>query len=65
MWRVAVYAREAPGRAGRKRLERQVAILAAQVARQPSWLHAATYADQGAGPARPGLTRLLEDARPS
>lgn len=62
MWRVAVYAREAPGRAGRKRLDRQVATLASQVARQPGWCHVATYADQGGGSARPGLTRLLGDA---
>ena len=62
MWRVAVYAREAPGRAGRARLDRQVASLAAQVARQPGWCHVATYADQGAGAARPGLSRMLADA---
>ena len=62
MWRVAIYAREAPGRAGRARLERQVASLAAQVARQPGWCHVATYADQGAGAVRPGLSRMLADA---
>lgn len=60
--RVAIYAREAPGRAGRVRLDRQAAGLAAQVARQPSWHHVATYADQDAGTGRPGLTRLLADA---
>jgi hypothetical protein len=59
-WRVAIYAREAPGRAGRARLERQVATLAAQVARRGDWWHVATYADQDA--ARPGLSRLLADA---
>jgi DNA invertase Pin-like site-specific DNA recombinase len=39
-----------------------VAGLAAQVARQPSWWHAATYADQSLGAVRPGLSRLLADA---
>ena len=63
MWRVAIYAREAPGRAGRARLERQVASLAARVARQPGWCHVVTYADQGAGAVRPGLSRMLADAR--
>jgi DNA invertase Pin-like site-specific DNA recombinase len=58
--RVAIYAREAPGRAGRARLEHQVAGLAAQVARQPGWWHVATYADQDAS--RPELSRLLVDA---
>jgi len=62
MWRVAIYGREAPGRGGRARLDRQVGRLVAQVARQPDWRHVATYADQGGGPARPGLTRLLVDA---
>lgn len=62
MWRVAIYAQEAPGRAGRKRLEHQVAGLAAQVARQPGWHHLATYVDQGFGAGRPGLTRLLAEA---
>lgn len=60
MWRVGIYAKEAPGRAGRARLDRQVAGLALQVARQPGWRHVATYADQEA--ARPGLSRLLADA---
>jgi hypothetical protein len=46
MWRVAIYAREAPGRANRTRLDRQVAGLAARVARQADWQHVATYADQ-------------------
>lgn len=63
MWRVAIYAREAPRRAGQARLDRQVTGLAAQVARQPGWCHVATYADQGAGTFRPGLSRLLADAR--
>ena len=62
MWRVAIYARETPGRAGRARLDRQVAGLATQVARQPGWLHIATYADQGLGGERPGLARLLVEA---
>ena len=34
MWRVAIYAREAPGRAGRRRLDRQLGQLAAQLTRQ-------------------------------
>jgi len=64
MGRVAIYAREAPGRAGRGRLNRQVGRLVAQVARQPGWQHVATYADQWAGVRgdRPGLSRLLADA---
>jgi DNA invertase Pin-like site-specific DNA recombinase len=62
MWRVAVYAREAPGRASRARLDRQVAGLAAQVTRQPGWQHVATYADQSLSSDRPGLSRLLADA---
>ncbi len=59
-WRGAIYAREAPGRAGRARLDRQVAGLALHVARQPDWSHVATYADQDSS--RPGLSRLLADA---
>jgi len=62
VWRVAIYAREAPGRAGRVRLDRQVAGLAAQVARQAGWCHVVTYADQGAGAVRPGMSRRLADA---
>jgi len=62
MWRVAIYGREAPGRSGRARLDRQVAALAAQVARQPGWQHVATYGDQDFGPGRPGLSRLLVGA---
>lgn len=62
MSRVGIYAREAPGRSGRVRLDRQVAGLAAQVTRQPDWWHVATYADQGSGAIRPGLSRLLADA---
>ena len=62
MWRVAIYARETPGHAGHRRLERQVAGLAAQVARQPGWRHVATYADQTQSGAGPGLARLLADA---
>jgi len=64
MWRVAIYAREAPGRSGRALLDRQMGRLVAQAARQPGWHHVATYADQS--PAgwreRPGLSRLLADA---
>jgi DNA invertase Pin-like site-specific DNA recombinase len=59
--RVAIYARELQGRAGRARLDRQVAGLAAQIGRQSGWCHVATYADQGAT-GRPGLSRLLADA---
>jgi DNA invertase Pin-like site-specific DNA recombinase len=64
MWRVAIYVREAPGRAGRGRLDRPVDQLAAQLARQRDWQHVATYADQWAGVPgdRPGLSRLLADA---
>ncbi|MHB1850089.1 MAG: recombinase family protein [Acidimicrobiales bacterium] len=62
MWRVAVYARETPGHAGRSRLERQIGGLAAQVARQPGWHHVATYVDQAPGGAGPGFARLLADA---
>ena len=64
MWRVAIYAREAPGRSGRARLHRQVGRLVAQAARQPAWRHVATYADQSSGGwwVRPGLSRLLADA---
>lgn len=65
MWRVAIYAREALGHAGRRRLQRQAARLATQVARKPGWRHVATYADQAASSSpweRPGLTRLLVEA---
>ena len=62
MWRLAIYAGEASGRAGRARLDRQVAGLAAQVARQPGCQHVATYIDQDSGLGRPGLTRLLVEA---
>ncbi len=62
MWRVAVYAREPSGHAGRSRLERQVAGLTAQVARQPGWRHVATYVDQAKSGTGPGLARLLADA---
>ena len=59
--RVAIYARELQGRAGRARLDGQVAGLAAQIGRQSGWCHVATYADRGAA-GRPGLSRLLADA---
>jgi len=61
MWRVAIYGREAQGRAGRAKLDRQVAALAAQVTRQPGWQHLATYEDQDSGAGRPGLSRLLAE----
>jgi len=62
MWRVAIYGRETSGRAGRARLDRQVATLTSQVTRQPGWQHVATYGDQDFGPGRPGLSRLLAEA---
>jgi DNA invertase Pin-like site-specific DNA recombinase len=64
VWRVVIYAREATGRAGRARLDRQVGQLAAQVAREPDWQHIATYTDQctGVRGERQGLRRLLADA---
>ena len=63
MWRIAVYAHEAPGRRGRAQLNRQVARLATGVTRRPGWWHVATYAEQSSGPGwRPGLARLLADA---
>jgi DNA invertase Pin-like site-specific DNA recombinase len=62
MRRVAIYAREVPGRAGRSRLDRQVAGLVARVAAQVDWLHVATYADESLGPDRPGLSRLFAEA---
>ena len=61
MWRTAIYARETTG-GGRRALERQVATLVAQVARQPGWHHVATYVDQAPGGAGPGFARLLADA---
>ncbi len=64
MWRVAIYTREAPGRAGPGRLDRQVAGLVVQVARRAGWRHVATYSDLRLGPAnaRPGLWRLFAEA---
>lgn len=64
MRRVAIYGREAPGRAGRARLDRQVAGLSAQVAHRPGWLHVATYGDLDLRPAavRPGFARLLAES---
>jgi len=61
MWRTAIYARETTG-GGRRALDRQVATLAAEVARQPGWRHVATYVDQASGGTGPGLARLLTDA---
>jgi DNA invertase Pin-like site-specific DNA recombinase len=62
MWRIATYAREGPGRAGRRALARQVARLHLQVTGQPGWRHVATYTDQPRSDERPGLLRLLADA---
>jgi DNA invertase Pin-like site-specific DNA recombinase len=62
MWRVAIYGRDTPDRAGRARLDRQVARLATQVVRQRGWRHVATYGDQDFGVGRPGLSRLLAEA---
>jgi len=66
MWRVAIYAHEIAGHVGRRRLERQIAGITAQVTRQPGWRHVATYVDQspdGVSPGPgPGLARLLADA---
>ncbi len=64
MWRVAVYARAAPGRRGRARLAQQVAKVVVQVACQPGWCHVGTYTDQSSGhdASRPGLAQLLADA---
>ena len=64
MWRVAIYAHEIAGHVGRRRLERQIAGLTAQVARQPGWRHVATYVDQSPDGVSPGpdLARLLADA---
>jgi DNA invertase Pin-like site-specific DNA recombinase len=64
MWRVAIYARQLPGRSGRAALDRQVRQLAVQVGQRPEWRYVATYVDQcpvGRG-ARPGLSRLLVEA---
>jgi hypothetical protein len=64
MWRVAIYAREAPGRGGRVQLDRRISRLAVEVARRPGWRHVATYADLSLGrcQTRPGLCRLLVEA---
>ncbi|MDA8283423.1 MAG: recombinase family protein [Actinomycetota bacterium] len=64
MPRVAIYARERPDRGGRRRLDRQVAAISAQVARQRGWQHVATYGDLDLRPAdsRPGFGRLLAEA---
>ena len=61
MWRTAIYARETTG-GGRRALERQVATLVAEVARQAGWHHVATYSDLSVGGSRAGLARLLTDA---
>jgi len=64
MWRVAAYAREAPCRSDRARLDRELAGLAAKVTRQPGWQRVVTYGDVDLGPvsARPGLSRLRAEA---
>jgi hypothetical protein len=61
--RAAIYAREAPGRRSRVRLEQRVARLAGGLARLGAY-HVATYAECSlARPwARPGLSRLLAEA---
>ena len=64
MWRVAIYARQVPGRAGRGALDQQTRQLAVQVGQRPEWRYVAIYADQcpvGRVP-RPGLSRLLVEA---
>jgi DNA invertase Pin-like site-specific DNA recombinase len=64
MWRVAIYARQVPGRAGRGALDRQTRRLRTEVSQRPEWRHVANYVDQcpvGRGP-RPGLSRLLVEA---
>jgi hypothetical protein len=60
MWRVAIYGREAPGRSGQARLDRQVTGLSAKVTKQLGWQHFATDLDLDLEPAggRPGLLRL-------
>lgn len=62
--RVALYAREAPGRGSLPRLERRISRLAAQVSRTRGWKPVATYADQSLDPPwhRPGCWQLLADA---
>jgi hypothetical protein len=61
--RAAIYAREAPGRRGRLRLEQRVGRLAGYVARLGA-RHVATYAECSLTRpwARPGLCRLLAEA---
>lgn len=61
--RAAIYAREAPGRLGQRRLERRVERLARQVACSGAW-PVAIYADCSLGRpwARLGLCRLLAEA---
>ena len=43
-------------------MDRQMASLAAQVARQPGWQLVASYGDQDFGVGRPNLSRLLAEA---
>jgi len=64
MRRVAIYGRAAPGRAGKARLDRPAARLAAKLTRQPSRCHTATCGDLNLGPAsgHPRLSRLLTGA---
>lgn len=64
MRRVAIYARADPVPDAREQLDIQIAAAAAFVRRRGGW-HVATYADVGppAPLERPGLTRLLTDAR--
>lgn len=61
--RAVLYAREAPGRRSRARLERRLARLAAEVGRLVAWQVAAYVDCSLARPwARPGLCALLADA---
>ena len=64
MRRVAIYARADDVPDARERLDIQIATVAAFVRRRGDW-HVATYADVGprAPLERPGLARLLTDAR--
>jgi hypothetical protein len=61
--RAAIYAREAPGRRGRLRLEQRVGRLAGEATRMGA-CHVATYAECSLTRpwVRPGLCRLLADA---
>lgn len=62
MRRVAICGRKTPARKGQARLDRQIANLAAHIARQPGWRHVATYGDLDPGIVRQRLSRLLAEA---